>query len=72
MSYIAKLYCQRPAGVYVGMDSEILNQNKWNIIIYWGKVLDMGLEKGKYEIKKKTDKRHNHLWKVCSVYSLQA
>lgn len=28
MQYIAKLYCQRPAGVYVRMDSEVLNQKK--------------------------------------------
>ena len=35
MQYIAKLYCQRPAEVYVRMDSEVLNQKKkWNIIIF--------------------------------------
>lgn len=66
------VYCQRPAEIYVGMDSEVLNGNKWNIIICWGKVLDTGLEKGKYEIKKNQTNRHNHLWKACGVYSLQA
>lgn len=51
MQYIAKLYCQRPAEVYVRMDSEVLNQKKkWNIIIFWDRILDMGLEKRKLVI----------------------
>lgn len=34
MQFFAQLYWQIPAGIYVGMDSEVVDQNKWNIIIY--------------------------------------